>query len=70
MAHSAAELPSLSIESRIPLLRGHKVLLDSDRAELYRVPTGRLNEAVKRNRSRFPEDFLFQLTRDEGRATS
>jgi len=70
MPDSEAELPSLSIESRIPFVRGHKVLLDADPAELHGVPTGRLNEAVKRNRPRFPEDFLFQLTRDEGRATS
>ena len=52
---------------RILLVRGQKVMLDSDLAELYGVPTGRLNEAVKRNRRRFPEDFMFQLTREEGR---
>jgi len=47
------------------VLRHEKVLLDSDLAELYGVPTGRLNEAVKRNLARFPDDFMFQLTEDE-----
>ncbi len=44
---------------------GQKVILDSDLADLYQVPTFRLNEAVKRNRNRFPEDFMFQLTKDK-----
>jgi len=43
----------------------HRVMLDSDLAVLYQVPTGRLNEAVKRNIRRFPEDFMFQLTQEE-----
>ena len=51
------------IERRIYVIRGQKVMLDSDLAELYQVPTKRLNEAVKRNGARFPEDFMFQLTR-------
>lgn len=42
-----------------------KVMLDRDLAKLYRVPTGRLNEQVKRNKERFPKDFMFQLTREE-----
>ena len=46
-------------------IRGQKVMLDSDLARLYGVPTFRLNEAVKRNRDRFPEDFTFQLTSQE-----
>ena len=46
-------------------IRGHKVMLDSDLAGLYEVPTFRLNEAVKRNINRFPPDFMFQLTVDE-----
>lgn len=50
------------IERRILLIRGRKVMLDSHLAELYEVPTFRLNEAVKRNIARFPEDFMFQLT--------
>ena len=56
-----------SIESRIFLIRGHKVLIDKDLAELYGVATKALNQAVKRNIQRFPEDFLFQLTLEEGR---
>ena len=46
-------------------LRGQRVILDSDLAKLYGVATFRFNEAVKRNRSRFPDDFLFQLTKEE-----
>lgn len=53
------------IERRIYLIRGHKVMIDVDLAELYGVPTHRLNEQVKRNRKRFPKDFMFQLTKDE-----
>ena len=49
----------------IHVIRGQKVLIDSDLAGLYGVPTKRLNEAVRRNPSRFPEDFMFQLTEDE-----
>jgi hypothetical protein len=59
----AAPIPL--IESRIFLIRGQKVLLDSDLAALYRVETRALNQAVKRNRERFPEDFMFQLTPTE-----
>jgi hypothetical protein len=50
------------IERRIYLIRGHKVMIDVDLAEMYDVPTYRLNEAVKRNRRRFPKDFMFRLT--------
>jgi len=53
------------IESLILTLRGQKVILDADLAELYGVPTKRLNEQVKRNADRFPEDFIFQLTAQE-----
>ena len=53
------------IAERIALLRGERVLLDADLATLYGVTTGALNRAVKRNRERFPEDFMFQLTADE-----
>ncbi|HLJ48457.1 MAG TPA: ORF6N domain-containing protein [Bryobacteraceae bacterium] len=53
------------IERRIFLIRGQKVIIDSDIAELYQVPTKRLNEAVKRNLSRFPDDFMFQLSAQE-----
>lgn len=57
--------PTPLIESRIWLIRGQKVLLDSDLAALYQVETRVLNQAVRRNRKRFPEDFMFQLTRKE-----
>jgi hypothetical protein len=56
------------IERRIHIIRGQKVMLDSDLAELYQVPTMRLNEQVKRNSSRFPSDFMFQLTLSEATA--
>ena len=53
------------IERSILFLRGEKVILDSDLAVLYEVPTKRLNEQVKRNADRFPADFMFQLTTQE-----
>ena len=53
------------IESCIFLIRGQKVMLDADLAELYEVETRRLNEQVRRNSERFPEDFMFQLTAEE-----
>ncbi|MDX2081108.1 MAG: ORF6N domain-containing protein [Terrimicrobiaceae bacterium] len=53
------------IDALIFTIRGQKVLLDSDLAEIYGVTTKRLNEQVKRNTERFPEDFMFQLTADE-----
>ena len=55
----------LQIQNMIYEIRGQKVMLDSDLAKLYDVPTHRLNEAVKRNSKRFPPDFMFQLTEDE-----
>ena len=58
-------IPVEIVERHILLIRGQKVILDSDLAELYQVPTFRLNEAVKRNRRRFPDDFMFQLTKRE-----
>ena len=54
-----------TIERKIYLIRGIKVMLDSDLAELYGVETFNLNKAVKRNLDRFPSDFMFQLTKDE-----
>lgn len=57
--------PSKPIESVILDLRSQKVILDADLAALYEVPTKRLNEQVKRNADRFPEDFMFQLTAQE-----
>ena len=62
---SPMTLPMERVEDRILSIRGHRVMLDADLAELYGVPTKRLNEAVRRNAARFPEDFMFQLTADE-----
>lgn len=58
-------MPVERIERCILFIRGKKVILDSDIALLYGVPTGRLNEQVKRNIDRFPQDFMFQLTKAE-----
>ena len=55
-------LPLEAITHRIAVLRGQKVLLDSDLAALYGVETKRFNEQVKRNAERFPQDFMFELT--------
>lgn len=52
-------------EGKILLIRGQKIILDRDLAELYEVETRVLNQAVRRNIKRFPEDFMFQLTREE-----
>jgi hypothetical protein len=60
-----AIVPMERIEQSILLIRGEKVMLDADLARLYGVTTKRLNEQVKRNRSRFPGDFMFQLTGEE-----
>lgn len=60
-----ATIPDSRIESRIFLIRGKKVMLDRDLAELYGVETRTLNQAVKRNRERFPQDFTFQLNTRE-----
>ncbi|MDQ3472650.1 MAG: ORF6N domain-containing protein, partial [Acidobacteriota bacterium] len=60
-----ALVPVELIERRIYLIRGHKVMLDSELAELYQVPTKVFNQAVSRNPNRFPEDFMFQLTPEE-----
>lgn len=53
------------IQSKIYEIRGQKVMLDKDLAELYQVTTGNLNKAVQRNIKRFPLDFMFQLTKSE-----
>jgi len=55
----------IPIQNRIYTIRGKRVMLDSDLAELYEVEAKRLNEAVKRNLRRFPDDFMFRLTKDE-----
>src|SRR5712691_3985168 len=53
------------IGSAIRSIRGHRIILDSDLAAIYRVPTFRFDEAVKRNLDRFPEDFMIRLTKEE-----
>ncbi|MEI6238612.1 MAG: ORF6N domain-containing protein [bacterium] len=58
-------IPEERIISRILLIRGKKVMLDHDLAELYEVLTKNLNKAVKRNKKRFPRDFMFQLSKEE-----
>jgi len=58
-------IPNEIIENKIFLIREQKVMLDRDLAELYGVQTGNLNKAVKRNLKRFPDDFMFQLTKEE-----
>jgi hypothetical protein len=58
-------IPDELVMSKILLIRGKKVMIDRDLAELYGVPTKRLNEQVKRNIKRFPKDFMFQLTAKE-----
>ena len=62
-------IPIERVEQAILLIRGEKVILDADLAKLYGVSTKRLNEQVKRNRERFPEDFMFQLTIEEARSS-
>jgi len=58
-------IPVEQVEETIMLIRGQKVILDSDLARLYGTTTKRLNEQVRRNRERFPEDFMFRLMKDE-----
>ncbi|MCP4601803.1 MAG: ORF6N domain-containing protein [Proteobacteria bacterium] len=58
-------IPIENIKPMIHMVRGHKVMLDSDLAELYAVEVRVLNQAVKRNIKRFPADFMFQLTKEE-----
>ncbi len=73
MKHNKKSLPEVLIpreiiENKILLVRGKKVMLDRDLAELYGVATKSLNLAVKRNLNRFPEDFMFQLSRKENQS--
>ena len=65
MAKSNAVFKVGRIQRRILLIRGMKVMVDADLAEGYGVPTRRLNEQVRRNRDRFPDDFVFKLTAEE-----
>src|SRR3990167_1311337 len=68
MASQRGGAPTDRIRQAILLVRGQRVMLDADLAALYDVPTGALVQAVQRNLSRFPEDFIFRLTPDEATA--
>ena len=63
--HAQLMVPDEIVMQKIYMIRGRNVMLDQDLAELYDVETKRLNEQVKRNISRFPDDFLFQLNKEE-----
>ena len=65
MSVAAHSISTDLIERKIYLIRGQKVMIDSDLAALYEVPTKSLNLGVRRNKVRFPEDFMFQLTTEE-----
>ena len=65
MGDSKQLVPVEIIENKIYLIRGHKIMLDKDLAQLYGVSTSVLNKAVSRNLDRFPSDFMLQLTREE-----
>ena len=65
MAEDSSIIPGARIDQKILTIRGHAVIIDADLAELYGVETKRLNEQVKRNADRFPDDFVFQLTTEE-----
>ena len=62
---NSSKIELAGLESKIYLIRGQKVMLDFDLAELYQVQTIRLNQQVRRNMYRFPEDFMFVLTNQE-----
>ncbi len=66
--HMAIVPPDAAITQKIHLIRGHKVMLDRDLAELYSAQVKALKQAVRRNMERFPEDFMFELTLEEDRA--
>ena len=65
MTTKSPSIPASRIGRRIILVRGQRVMIDADLADLYAVPTRALNQAVKRNQERFPDDFMFKLTLKE-----
>jgi len=67
MKAEPVKIPVERLEKAIFLIRGEKVMLDRDLAELYGVETRTLNQSVKRNLERFPDDFMFELTREDYR---
>ena len=64
-APAITQLPGIAIEQRILIMRGYRVMLDADLADIYGVQTKALNQAVRRNLDRFPDDFMFRLTASE-----
>ena len=66
--NTPALIPLGSVTSKIYLIRGKRVMFDTDLAEIYGVLTKNLNKAVQRNKDRFPEDFMFQLTFEEAKS--
>jgi len=70
IAQAASLVPVEIIQNKIYLIRGRKVMLDRDLAELYGVTTGNLNKAVKRNAERFPSDFMYMLSKEESDSLS
>jgi hypothetical protein len=68
MASKQSPIPVERIQQAILLVRGQKVMLDRDLAVLYGVETRVLNQAVRRNKTRFPNDFMFELTQEENRS--
>jgi hypothetical protein len=68
VSNPKAQVPTEEITRAILVLRGHRVLLDSELASLYGATTKRFNEQVRRNRKRFPADFMFELTAEESRS--
>lgn len=68
MTDKLVKIPDEVVLNKIYMIRDQKVMLDSDLAELYGIETGRLNEQVKRNFYRFPDDFMFQLSNEEWEA--
>ena len=65
MSKRIVKTQAVHIDSTICMVRDRRVILDTNLAKIYGIPTFRLNEAVKRNRDRFPDDFLFQLSKEE-----
>lgn len=65
MKSALSPIPSIKVESLILTIRGQKIMLDSDLADIYNIKTKALNQAVKRNKERFPDDFMFLLTENE-----
>ncbi len=65
MKKSLSLIPLETVENKIYLIRGAKIMFDFDLARLYQVTTGNLNLAVRRNKARFPNDFMFQITNKE-----